>query len=101
MVQSALAGHRVEPAGSSHDGVPMTEQLFLRSPPDLVHSKGGMLQTLLRRLPIETYVIAFTVALWVALSLATPNFLTEFNIANLMRQTPIAAIVAIGVMCTI
>jgi ribose transport system permease protein len=79
----------------------MTEQLFLRSPPDLVHSKGGMLQALLRRLPIETYVIAFTVALWVALSLATPNFLTEFNIANLMRQTPIAAIVAIGVMCTI
>lgn len=56
---------------------------------------------LIRRLPIETYVIAFTVALWVALSLATPNFLTENNISNLMRQTPIAAIVAIGVMCTI
>ena len=50
------------------------------------------MQVLLRRLPIETYVIAFTVALWVALSLATPNFLTEINISNLMRQTPIAAI---------
>jgi ribose transport system permease protein len=59
------------------------------------------MQVLLRRLPIETYVIAFTVALWVALSLATPNFLTEINISNLMRQTPIAALVAIGVMCTI
>ncbi|HLH50686.1 MAG TPA: ABC transporter permease [Roseiarcus sp.] len=59
------------------------------------------MKAVLRRLPIETYVIAFTAALWVALSLATPNFLTENNISNLMRQTPIAAIVAIGVMCTI
>ncbi|WP_429227745.1 ABC transporter permease [Inquilinus ginsengisoli] len=62
---------------------------------------GKSLQALLRRLPIETYVIAFTVALWVALALTTPNFLTEGNISNLMRQTPVAAIVAIGVMCTI
>jgi len=59
------------------------------------------MQALLRRLPIETYVIAFTVALWIALSLATPSFLTENNISNMMRQTSIAAIVAIGVMCTI
>lgn len=59
------------------------------------------MRALLRRLPIETYVISFTVALWVALSIATPNFLTENNIANMMRQTSIAAIVAIGVMCTI
>ena len=59
------------------------------------------MHALLRRLPIETYVIAFTVALWIALSLATPNFLTENNISNMMRQTSIAAIVAIGVMCTI
>jgi ribose transport system permease protein len=62
---------------------------------------GKSLQALLRRLPIETYVIAFTVALWVALALTTPNFLTEGNISNLMRQTPVVAIVAIGVMCTI
>jgi ribose transport system permease protein len=59
------------------------------------------MRNLLRRLPIETYVISFTVALWIALSLATPNFLTENNISNMMRQTSIAAIVAIGVMCTI
>ena len=39
--------------------------------------------------------------LWIALSLAGPNFLTENNITNLMRQTSIAAIVAIGVMFTI
>jgi ribose transport system permease protein len=59
------------------------------------------MRVLLRRLPIETYVISFTIALWIALSIATPNFLTENNISNMMRQTSIAAIVAIGVMCTI
>jgi ribose transport system permease protein len=82
----------------------MTDQPFprVRPGPRLGGGAGGgSLRALLRRLPIETYVIAFTVALWVALSLTTPNFLTEGNISNLMRQTPIAAIVAIGVMCTI
>jgi ribose transport system permease protein len=59
------------------------------------------MHSLIRRLPIETYVISFTVALWIALSIASPNFLTENNISNMMRQTSIAAIVAIGVMCTI
>src|ERR1044072_2884449 len=59
------------------------------------------MRNVLRRLPIETYVISFTLALWIALSIATPNFLTENNISNMMRQTSIAAIVAIGVMCTI
>jgi ribose transport system permease protein len=59
------------------------------------------MRSLIRRLPIETYVISFTVALWIALSIATPNFLTESNISNMMRQTSIAAIVAIGVLCTI
>ena len=34
-------------------------------------------------------------------SLATPNFLTESNISNMMRQTSISAIIAIGVICTI
>jgi ribose transport system permease protein len=59
------------------------------------------MQSLFQRLPIETYVIAFTAGLWIALSVATPSFLTENNITNMMRQTSIAAIVAIGVMCTI
>jgi len=59
------------------------------------------MRALMRRLPIETYVIAFAVGLWIALSIATPNFLTENNISNMMRQTSIAAIIAIGVMCTI
>lgn len=56
---------------------------------------------ILRRLPVETYVITFTVALWLILTVSTPNFLTETNITNMMRQTSIAAIVAVGVMCTI
>jgi ribose transport system permease protein len=67
----------------------------------LGRAKFGSIQALLRRLPIETYVIAFTLVLWISLSLATPNFLTENNVINMMRQTSIAAIVAIGVMFTI
>lgn len=63
--------------------------------------EGSGLRTLLHRLPVETYVLSFTVALWVVLSFAAPNFLTEGNISNMMRQVSIAAIVAIGVLCTI
>jgi ribose transport system permease protein len=82
----------------------MTEQVLLRprsGPRFLARVSGGSMRALLRRLPIETYVVTFTVALWIALSLTAPNFLTENNISNMMRQTSIAAIVAIGVMCTI
>jgi ribose transport system permease protein len=81
----------------------MTEQLLRPHPGSrfLDRSKLGSMQALLRRLPIETYVNTFTLVLWIALSLATPNFLTENNVANMMRQTSIAAIVAIGVMFTI
>jgi ribose transport system permease protein len=63
--------------------------------------EGSGLRTLLHRLPVETYVLSFTVALWIVLSFAAPNFLTEGNISNMMRQVSIAAIVAIGVLCTI
>jgi ribose transport system permease protein len=79
----------------------MAEQMLLTTKSKLEQGGGGSLRPLLRRLPIETYVISFTLALWIALSIATPNFLTENNISNMMRQTSIAAIVAIGVMCTI
>ena len=48
----------------------------------------------LQRLPVETYVIGFTVILWIVLSVAAPGFLTDANIANIMRQTSIAAIIA-------
>ena len=59
------------------------------------------MRDLLRRLPIETYVISFTVVLWIILSFTAPNFLTEGNVSNMMRQTAISAIVAMGVLCTI
>jgi ribose transport system permease protein len=79
----------------------MSEQILPTTRSTLIPGKGGSMRSLLRRLPIETYVISFTAALWIALALATPNFLTENNISNMMRQTSIAAIIAIGVMCTI
>jgi len=56
---------------------------------------------LFQRLPVESYVIAFTVLLWLALAALAPNFLTEGNIANMMRQVSVSAIIAIGVLCTI
>lgn len=56
---------------------------------------------LFQALPVETYVVSFTVALWVVLTFAAPNFLTEGNISNMMRQVSVAAIIAIGVLCTI
>jgi ribose transport system permease protein len=57
--------------------------------------------SLFQRLPVETYVIAFTIALWIALSILAPNFATDGNISNMMRQVSVAAIIAIGVLCTI
>lgn len=59
------------------------------------------LGALFRRLPVESYVIAFTLLLWLALAALAPNFLTEGNIANMMRQVSVSAIIAIGVLCTI
>lgn len=59
------------------------------------------LKTMFQRLPVETYVVSFTVFLWVVLSLIAPNFLTGDNISNMMRQVSISGIIAIGVLCTI
>jgi len=56
---------------------------------------------LFERLPVESYVIAFTLLLWLGLAVLAPNFLTEGNIANMMRQVSVSAIIAIGVLCTI
>jgi len=81
----------------------MTEQVTLppRAESRSLTPKVRAMRGLIRHLPIETYVISFTLALWIALAIATPNFLTEINVENMMRQTSIAAIVAIGVLCTI
>ena len=39
--------------------------------------------------------------LWVVLTFAAPNFLIEANVTNMMRHVSVAAIIAIGVLCTI
>jgi ribose transport system permease protein len=59
------------------------------------------MRSVFQRLPVETWVIGFTIVLWVILSIFTKGFLTADNIANIMRQTSIAAIIATGVLCTI
>ena len=63
--------------------------------------KSNSLGALFQRLPVETYVVTFTVVLWIALSITAPNFLTGDNISNMMRQVSISGIIAIGVLCTI
>ena len=52
-------------------------------------------------MPVETWVAACTVALWIALSIASPYFLTSGNIFNIMRQVSVDAIIAYGELFTI
>ena len=59
------------------------------------------MQTLFQKLPVETYVVAFTVLLWLVLAIMAPNFLTQGNISNMMRQVSVSGIIAVGVLCTI
>lgn len=59
------------------------------------------MQSLTRRLPVETYVLAFTLLLWVVLTFIAPNFLTGGNISNMMRQVAVAGIIAVGALCPI
>ncbi len=58
-------------------------------------------KSIFQSLPVETYVVTFTVVLWIILSFTAPNFLTGDNISNMMRQVSISGIIAIGVLCTI
>ncbi len=48
------------------------------------------------RLPLETWVAACTVLLWVLLALGSPYFLTSGNVFNIMRQVSTDAIIAYG-----
>lgn len=52
-------------------------------------------------MPVETWVAGCTVLLWIALSIASPYFLTPGNIFNIMRQVSIDAIIAYGELFTI
>jgi ribose transport system permease protein len=62
------------------------------------HSAGARLR---HGLPVETWVAGCTVALWIALSLASPYFLTSGNVFNIMRQVSVDAIIAYGELFTI
>ena len=68
---------------------------------DAAFMRRTSLSGLFGALPVETYVVSFTVVLWVVLTFAAPNFLIEANVTNMMRHVSVAAIIAIGVLCTI
>lgn len=58
--------------------------------------RGTWAAGLRHRLPLETWVAACTVLLWVLLALGSPYFLTGGNIFNIMRQVSTDAIIAYG-----
>ncbi|HTU56411.1 MAG TPA: ABC transporter permease [Acetobacteraceae bacterium] len=59
-------------------------------------ARGAFLAELQHRLPLETYVLALTVLVWVLLGVLSPYFWTAGNITNILRQVSIDAILAFG-----
>jgi ribose transport system permease protein len=59
-------------------------------------ARGSFLVELQHRLPLETYVLALTVLVWVLLGIFSPYFWTAGNITNILRQVSIDAILAFG-----
>lgn len=53
------------------------------------------------QLPIESFVIMMTGTLWLVLAIVAPNFISQENILNLMRQVSVSGIIAFGVLFTI
>lgn len=70
--------------------------------PDTVHAftasqpREAWTVRLRHRLPLETWVAACTVLLWVLLAIGSPYFLTAGNLFNMMRQVSTDAIIAYG-----
>ena len=71
--------------------------------PDTVHALATASQRreawtvrLRHRLPLETWVAACTVLLWLLLAFGSPYFLTAGNLFNMMRQVSTDAIIAYG-----
>src|SRR5579864_7041443 len=58
--------------------------------------REGWAGRLRHHLPLETWVAACTILLWVLLALGSPYFLTRGNIFNMMRQVSTDAIIAYG-----
>jgi ribose transport system permease protein len=70
--------------------------------PVVLESRSPALKAqILYSLPVETWVVACTLLLWIGLSIFTPYFLTSGNIFNIMRQVSVDAIVAYGELFTI
>ncbi|HUB49588.1 MAG TPA: ABC transporter permease [Acetobacteraceae bacterium] len=72
----------------------MSERVLSR--PAEEESRASLLAEIQHRLPLETYVLALTVLLWIILGLVSPYFWTEGNITNILRQVSIDAILAFG-----
>jgi ribose transport system permease protein len=70
--------------------------------PDAVHAieaprhREAWTTRLRHRLPLETWVAACTLLLWVLLAIGSPYFLTSGNLFNMMRQVSTDAIIAYG-----
>jgi ribose transport system permease protein len=70
--------------------------------PDVVHALDAprpheaWTTRLRHRLPLETWVAASTLLLWVLLAFGSPYFLTSGNLFNMMRQVSTDAIIAYG-----
>lgn len=75
--------------------------LFSSATAEPVDTKVTLMRSLYRQLPVETYVLTFTLILWVILSAIAPNFMTTTNISNMMRQVAISGIIAVGALCPI
>jgi ribose transport system permease protein len=59
-------------------------------------SREAWTARLRHRLPLETWVAACTVLLWILLAFGSPYFLTSGNVFNMMRQVSTDAIIAYG-----
>ncbi|MGH7069640.1 MAG: ABC transporter permease [Acetobacteraceae bacterium] len=57
---------------------------------------AAFLTELRHRLPLETYVLALTVVVWILLGVFSRYFWTTGNITNILRQVSIDAILAFG-----
>src|SRR5258708_38223817 len=63
------------------------------SPPLEVRKKRIAMNSVTRSM---FYLLLAYVVMWVYLSLAAPNFLTERNLANILRQMSMIAIIGVG-----
>ncbi len=69
--------------------------------PTLGPARGRRADGWRHRLPVETYVAALTVLIWLLLALSSPYFWTFGNITNILRQVSILSVIAYGELFSI